>query len=316
MREPSEETLTAAVDDIIRNSDLEKLTFRMIMTMLSEKLSLSPDQLKPQKPLVRNKIDQIIASFQLQNSTQLPKPSAPLHASQKRAATSSSKLNKPIKLTGLERAVVPAQPLADFLGEPVISRSHIPKRISAYAKQHDLNDPSDRRIIICDDALKAALSVDSFTYFSLGKVLSAIVSKPDESDKRIQDLAKKCEQKVIEEKLKKKQREAEESSNRPVKRPKLQKTEGDRPRKQAAFSKPMQLSDALVAVCGERQLSRTDVVKKIWQYIRENQLKDPDHAKMVLCDEKLMAIFDGCTTVSSMGIAKYLSAHMTKIPLP
>ncbi|KAI0566826.1 hypothetical protein FGB62_5g265 [Gracilaria domingensis] len=311
MANPSEETLTEAINEILRNNDLERITLRMVMSMLSDKFDLPPAQLNEQKSLVRSKIDDFLASFQ-GDELQSDQPSTSA-GSKRKSSASEPKPPKPVKLTGLERAVVLAEPLANFMGETVISRSHIPKRISAYAKKHDLNDPSDRRRILCDDALKAALSVDSFTYFSLAKVVSGLVLKPEDCDEHIQELAKKCEEKIIQEKIIRKQKEAlNPPQPRPAKRPKQVKSDPDRPRK-TAFSKPMQLSDALSAVCGETQLSRTDVVKKIWQYIRENELKDPDDGKRILCDEKLMAIFDGSKTVSNMGIAKYLSAHMTKI---
>ena len=76
----------------------------------------------------------------------------------------------------------------------------------------------------------------------------------------------------------------------------------------------MQLSEALTAVCGESQLPRPEVMKKIWDYIKENELKDPNDKSQILCDQKLKAVFDGSSTVHNMGINKYLSAHMTKIP--
>ncbi|PXF48740.1 Upstream activation factor subunit spp27 [Gracilariopsis chorda] len=312
---PSEETLTTAINDILRSNDLERITLRMVMSMLSEKLSLPLSQLQRQKPLVRRKIDDFLAAFQgegADHSTDQPSTAA---GSKRKSSVSEPKPVKSVKLTGLERAVVLSEPLAEFIGETVISRSHIPKHISAYAKKHDLQDPTDRRRIICDDALKAALSVDHFTFFSLAKTVSGLVRKPEECDEHLQELAKKCEEKIIQEKLERKQREAlNPPPPRPTKRPKQDKSNPDRPRRPSAFSKPMQLSDALTAVCGESQLSRTDVVKKIWEYIRENQLKDPDDGKKILCDEKLMAIFKGSKTVSNMGIAKFLSAHMTKIP--
>ncbi|CAN8072067.1 unnamed protein product [Agarophyton chilense] len=314
MTDLSEETLTKSINDILRNNDLERITLRMVISMLSDKLELPLSELQEQKSLIRSKIDDFLASFQPDEDEKQPDQPSTSSSSKRKSPASQPKPPKPIKLTGLERAVVLAEPLASFMGETVISRSHIPKRISAYAKEHNLNDPSDRRIIMCDDALKAALSVDSFTYFSLAKVVSGLVLKPEDCDEHIQELARKCEEKIIEEKTIRKQNEAlNPPKPRPAKRPKQVKSDPDRPRK-TAFSKPMQLSEALSAVCGEAQLSRTDVVKKIWQYIRENQLKDPDDGKRILCDEKLMAIFEGSESVSNMGIAKYLSAHMTKIP--
>lgn len=208
-----------------------------------------------------------------------------------------------------------AQPLADFLGVPVISRSNIPKRISTYAKLHDLQDPADRRTVVCDDALKTALSVDRFTFFQLAKLISGLVYKADECGEELQKLAKECEVKAIEEKTKKKEEEAA-NGIQPKQRGsrKKQKTPTDPTKKRpSGLSKPMQLSAALIAVCGDEQLPRSEVMKRIWIYIRENGLKDSTQGSLIQCDQKLRAVFEGQPTVSPMGINKFLSAHMTKI---
>lgn len=233
-------------------------------------------------------------------------------ASNGKAAGPSSKT---VKLTGLERPVVLAQPLADFFGEVVLPRSHIPKRISTYVKENKLQDPQDGRRILCDDALKTALNVDNFTFFSLAKLISGLVFKPDECDPELQEFAKTCEEKLLAEKLQKLQEATDsigESSGKAERSSKKRKT-SDKPRKPSAPPKPMQLSPALSAVVGEEQLPRPEVLKKIWVYIRENRLQDPNNGQQILCDDKLQAIFEGSQTVTNMGITKYLSAHMSKI---
>jgi len=57
------------------------------------------------------------------------------------------------------------------------------------------------------------------------------------------------------------------------------------------FQKPFNLSDPLADVCGETQLSRPQVVKKLWDYIKGNELQDPNDKRQILCDEKLHAVF-------------------------
>lgn len=313
---PSEDDLKAAVNDILRTHDLEKITLRMVMGMLSDRFSVDPPLLAPHKRFVRATINDY-----LEDSYDPPPPEP---APPKRKASSSAPQLapdpdhlKPVRLTGIERAVVLAEPLANFLGEAVIPRSHIPKRISEYAKLHDLQDPSDRRRILCDDPLKAALKVDHFTFFSLAKLVSGLVYKPDECDQELQDLAKEVEAKYLVEKQRKRDEDIANGVVKPkrgAKKAKVAKGKtSERTRKPAGLMKPMQLSEELAAVCGETQLPRTEVVKKIWVYIRENQLKDPSNGNKIICDAKLQAVFDGNSTVTNMGINKYLSAHLTKI---
>ncbi|KAL2194057.1 SWIB/MDM2 domain-containing protein [Corynascus similis CBS 632.67] len=57
------------------------------------------------------------------------------------------------------------------------------------------------------------------------------------------------------------------------------------------FQKPFILSDPLADVCGESQLSRPQVVKKLWDYIKGNGLQDPNDKRQIRCDEKLHAVF-------------------------
>lgn len=227
------------------------------------------------------------------------------------------KAPKAIRLTGLEKPVVLAQPLADFFKEVVMPRSQIPKRISAYAKEHKLQDPTNGRRIVSDAALKEAFKVDEFTFFSLQKLISGLVYKPDECSEELQELAKQCEAKLLEEKRIKAEQLAASGEIDPasVKRPKKKQKRVDangEPRK-TGLSKPMQLSAALTAVVGEDQLSRSEVMKKIWDYIKANNLKDPNNGKQVLCDDKLKAVFDGLNTIGNIAIMKYLSQHMSKI---
>lgn len=227
------------------------------------------------------------------------------------------KVPKAVRLTGLEKPVVLAQPLADFFKEVVMPRSQIPKRISVYAKEHKLQDPNNGRRIVSDAALKEAFNVDEFTFFSLQKLISGLVYRPEECSEELQELAKQCEEKLLEEKRVKREQLVASgeidaaSAKRSSKKQKRVDANGE-PRK-TGLSKPMQLSAALTAVVGEDQLSRSDVMKKIWDYIKANNLKDPNNGKQVLCDDKLKAVFDGNNTIGNIAIMKYLSQHMSKI---
>lgn len=308
---PDQPDLKAAVADILRTNDLEKITMRMVMTMLCTKFSMEAEQLAPHKRFVRETINKYLEDLE-------PVASPPAPRKRKSAETLDPKLLKPVRLTGIERAVVLAEPLASFLGDTVILRSHIPKRVSEYVKKHDLQDPNDRRSILCDDALKTALKVDTFTFFSLTKIISGLVHKSDDCSQELQDLAKEVEAKYLVEKQRKRDEDIangvfqEKKSSKKAKVSKA-KSSSSAPRKPSGLLKPMQLSEELFAVCGEAQLPRTEVVKKIWVYIRENQLKDPNNGNRILCDAKLQAVFDGNSTVTNMGMNKYLSAHLSKI---
>jgi upstream activation factor subunit UAF30 len=79
----------------------------------------------------------------------------------------------------------------------------------------------------------------------------------------------------------------------------------------AAFMKPLTPSPALAAVVGSKGLPRTEVVKKIWAYIRANKLQDAKNKRMINADDKLKVIFGGKGQVSMFDMAKLLSKHLS-----
>jgi chromatin remodeling complex protein RSC6 len=78
----------------------------------------------------------------------------------------------------------------------------------------------------------------------------------------------------------------------------------------AAFMKPLTPSADLAAVVGSKALPRTEVVKKIWVYIKANKLQDKVNKRMINGDAKLKAVFGGKGQVSMFDMAKHLSKHL------
>lgn len=58
-----------------------------------------------------------------------------------------------------------------------------------------------------------------------------------------------------------------------------------------ATQKPMNLSEPLSALLGETQLSRPQTVKKIWEYVKSNDLQDPSDKRQIVCDDAMRAVF-------------------------
>ena len=78
----------------------------------------------------------------------------------------------------------------------------------------------------------------------------------------------------------------------------------------AAFMKPLTPSAELAAVVGSKPLPRTEVVKKIWVYIKANKLQDSKNRRMINADAKLKSVFSGKGQVSMFDMAKHLSKHL------
>ena len=78
----------------------------------------------------------------------------------------------------------------------------------------------------------------------------------------------------------------------------------------AAFMKPMTPSASLAAVVGNSPMPRTEVTKKIWDYIKKNKLQDSINRRLINADEKLKAVFGGKGKVSMFEMAKLVSNHL------
>jgi chromatin remodeling complex protein RSC6 len=78
----------------------------------------------------------------------------------------------------------------------------------------------------------------------------------------------------------------------------------------AAFMKPMTPSAALAAVIGANPLPRTDVTKKVWDYIKKHKLQDAVNRRNINADDKLKAVFNGKKTVSMFEMTKLISGHL------
>ena len=78
-----------------------------------------------------------------------------------------------------------------------------------------------------------------------------------------------------------------------------------------AFMKALTPSSALAAVVGSSPLPRTEVVKKVWVYIKANGLQDSANKRMINADDKLKAVFGGKSQVSMFDMAKHLANHLS-----
>ena len=83
-------------------------------------------------------------------------------------------------------------------------------------------------------------------------------------------------------------------------------------KKANALQQPLTPSPQLAAVVGSGQVTRGDVVSKIWAYIKKNDLQNPKNKREILADDKLKPIFDGKAAVSMFEMNKYLAKHLTK----
>ena len=78
----------------------------------------------------------------------------------------------------------------------------------------------------------------------------------------------------------------------------------------AAFMKPVQPDEKLAAVIGNTPLPRSELVKKLWDYIRKHGLQDKDKKTLINADENLKAVFNGKSQVTMFEMTKLVSGHL------
>lgn len=99
---------------------------------------------------------------------------------------------------------------------------------------------------------------------------------------------------------------AKRSTKKAVKKVKKAKTKR---KPNAQFMAPLTPSAELAEIVGSKPLPRTQVVKKLWAYIKKNDLQDPKNKRNINADDKLMPIFNK-KTVSMFEMTKIVSKHL------
>ena len=79
-----------------------------------------------------------------------------------------------------------------------------------------------------------------------------------------------------------------------------------------ALQQPLQASKELAAVVGSNPLPRGEVVSKMWDYIKKNNLQNPQNKREIMADAKLKPVFGGKDRVSMFEMNKHLANHLKK----
>ncbi len=100
------------------------------------------------------------------------------------------------------------------------------------------------------------------------------------------------------------------AAKKPAKKP-AKKSSGAKRKPNAAFMKELMPSEDLAQVIGSKPIPRTEVVKKLWAYIRKNNLQDAKERRMINADDKLRPVFGGKKQVSMFEMTKLVNKHLS-----
>ncbi|MEC8930826.1 MAG: SWIB/MDM2 domain-containing protein [Candidatus Latescibacterota bacterium] len=123
---------------------------------------------------------------------------------------------------------------------------------------------------------------------------------------------KKTAKKAAKKKTAKKAAKKKAAKKKPAAKKKAAKKKGKKVKRKPnpSFMRPLQPDAHLGAVVGSKPLPRTQVVKKLWAYIKKNNLQDSQNRRMINADEKLRNIFGGKKQVSMFEMTKLVNKHL------
>ncbi|XP_073302556.1 uncharacterized protein [Primulina huaijiensis] len=180
---------------------------------------------------------------------------------------------------GLNKVCGISPELQTIVGGPALPRT---EQLWAYIRKHNLQDPGNKRKIICDDPLRVVFETDCTDMFKMNKLLAKHII-PLDPTKSGQAKKSKVE---------------------------------DEPAKQTTNSRlpPEKISDALAKFFGteDSKMVQSEALGRVWEYIKLNQLEDPLNTMVIHCDVKLQELL-GCESISALGLQEMLTRnHLSK----
>ena len=139
------------------------------------------------------------------------------------------------------------------------------------------------------------------------------VVKKAAKKKVVKKAAKKPVKKVAKKKVVKKVAKKKVAKKKVVKKvakKKVAKKPATKRKPNPAFMRPMTPSAALAVIVGSAPLPRTEVTKKLWEYIKRNRLQDAVNRRMINADSALYAVFGGRRQVSMFEMTKLVGQHL------
>jgi upstream activation factor subunit UAF30 len=157
-------------------------------------------------------------------------------------------------------------------------------------REHELQNPKNKREIFLDEAMQEVFECETFTMFSMNKYIGAHIDpfKPV-------DLTTNSSTPTRTTRTKRKAAPAAKSGEK-------------RPRK-VGTQPPWLLTPELEAVVGVSALPRPQVVSKIWEYIKANDLQNPADKREIICDEKLKKVMKR-DKVTMFSMNKLITPHL------
>lgn len=225
---------------------------------------LRPAVLQQQAPPPPTVVRLTAAQNVVQNAAQAPKESTTAGTKRRGGAG------------GLNKVCGVSPELQAIVGQPALPRTEIVKQLWAYIRKHNLQDPGNKRKIICDDALRIVFETDCTDMFKMNKLLAKHILPHD-------------------------------PTKQPEQAKKLKVETNLEPDNTESASPSVMISDALANFFGseEREMLQSEALRRVLEYIKVNHQEDSPNSTVIQCDAKLQELF-GCKSISTMEIPEKL----------
>ncbi|KAL3538903.1 hypothetical protein ACH5RR_002269 [Cinchona calisaya] len=354
----SDSELVNRLREILRSSDLNTATVSSVRRQLEEEFGVS---LHDRKVFIREQIHGFVDARENHQEggsndeeemkeDEEENEGSGFHQEEVRSKKKRSHKmdkNEKKKGSGFSKPWAISLQLQKIVGVPEMARTEVVKKMWEYIREKNLQNPKDKRKIICDETLRGIFQVKSINMFQMNKALSKHIwpidaddllkndapkhqedqeeaeedsndeemeeesenVKPEESEGRgFHEVDKEAEEDDDDDQ----EKEEEESDGVRSKKRRSHKMDTNENKKRSGFTKPCAISPQLQEIVGLPEMARTEVVKKIWAYIREKNLQNPKDKRKIVCDEKLHGIF-GVSTINMFQMNKVLSKHIWPI---
>ncbi|KAK6253589.1 hypothetical protein QUC31_015309 [Theobroma cacao] len=345
----SDSDLVTRLREILRDSDLDTATAGSVRRQLEKDFGVD---LSDRKGFVRDQIDIFLETLNQENEKEEQGPeseNAKIEEDDDEEEESKgegsekprrgSKVDKPVKKRGggFQKVCSLSPQLQKVVGQSELPRTEVVKKLWLYIRENNLQDPKNKRNIICDESLRAIFRVNSINMFQMNKALTKHIwplsaedenvkhemkcedshdsvsvdakNAEEEEEEEEEERGEEEEEEEVEEEEEEEQEPEQEGNARGSKNKRSAKVDKDVKRRGGGFTKLCSLSPQLQAFIGEPELARTEVVKRLWTYIREKNLQDPKNRRNILCDQSLHAIFR-VNTINMFQMNKALSKHI------
>jgi upstream activation factor subunit UAF30 len=266
LAKPTDDEIKTKIQEVLPRIDIDSMGMKAFIKLLSKEMG--DVDLKPRKEFIKQALTEAINS----ETNEHEEESSEEHDDEEDAAPAIKKK----KGGGLSQSKEISDKLAAFLGKgKMMARTDVVKCLWAYIREHDLQNPSNKREIILDDAMRDVFGCESFTMFTMNKYVGAHIHpfKPVDLTSSSKTASRR------------------RSTTTTTTKKRKGKTAGNAKKKRKTGSQPpYRLSPELQDIVGTDILPRPQVVSKIWTYIKANNLQNENDKREIICDEKLLKI--------------------------